>query len=674
MKKSTIYSLICMSVVSAMTSCSDREVKAPALDLSDLDTTVSPAANFYKYATGGWAAKHPLPAQYARYGSFDKLGEDNEIRVNELFSSMLEMSPKAGSVDQKIVDLYKQGLDSVRLNKEGAEPLQAGLAEILAISDKDALVDKIASLMHEGTGVFFSAGVSSDLIDSDNQVLYVGQCGLGIGDRDYYIDSDKQDIRDGYVSMLTKFFEYAKVDNAAVRARHTLEVETALAGICWTKEQNRDVENLYHPMSSDEFLSKYSDFDFEKIFKSFGIGPQEKLIVEQDTFLAAMGKYFQKEELAKLVDYVAATYINDAAGCLSDDFLAANFDFYKRQMRGISEPDPRWKRAMRVTNGTLGEAVGQMYVAKYFPESSKKKVLEMVHNLQAALAMRIDANDWMTDSTKAYAKDKLSAFTVKIGYPDKWKDYSTLNIDPEKSYFENLKAASVWYVADNISKLGTKTDRDEWFMTPQTVNAYYNPTTNEICFPAGILQYPFFSPDADDAVNYGAIGVVIGHEMTHGFDDQGRLFDKVGNMNSWWTAADAEAFKAKTKVLEEQYNSIEVLPGLHANGKYSLGENIADQGGVSISLTALKNSWNGKRPADVDGFSPEQRFFLAFARVWAGNITDEEIRHRTMMDSHSLSVNRVNGTLMNFQEFFDAFSIKEGDPMWRPADERIMIW
>jgi len=663
-----------MSFAIAMTSCSNKEVNGPAIDLSDLDTTVSPAVNFYKYATGGWAAKHPLPAQYARYGSFDKLAEDNEIRLNDLFSSMLDMSPKPGSVDQKIVDIYKQGLDSVRLNNEGAAPVQAGLAKILSINTKEQLIGEIANLMHEGSSVLFSAGVGSDLADSDSQVLYVGQCGLGIGDRDYYLDADKQDKRDGYKAMLTKFFELAGIENAAQKAQNTLDVETALAKICWTKEQNRDVENLYHPMSSEAFFAAYPEFDFATIFASFNIPAQEKLIVEQDTYLAAMAKYFAKEDLTKLVDYVAASYINGAANFLSDDFRAANFDFYKRQLRGISEPDPRWKTAMRVTNGTLGEAVGQMYVAKYFPESSKKKVLEIVHNLQAALAQRIDANDWMTDSTKTYAKDKLAAFTIKIGYPDKWKDYSTLVVDPQKSYFENMSAASAWYVADNLSKLGTKTDRDEWFMTPQTVNAYYNPTTNEICFPAGILNYPFFLPDADDAVNYGAIGVVIGHEMTHGFDDQGRLFDKVGNMNSWWTAADADAFKAKTKVLEAQYSAIEVLPGLNANGTFSLGENIADQGGVSIALTAFENSLNGKRPADIDGLNAEQRFFLSFARVWACNITEEEMRHRTLMDCHSLGINRVNGTLRNFQEFFDAFGIKEGDPMWRPAEERIMIW
>lgn len=666
--------MACMFLATAMTSCSNREVKGPALDLSDLDTTVSPAVNFYKYATGGWAAKHPLPAQYARYGSFDKLAEDNEIRLNDLFSSMLDMSPKTGSVDQKIVDLYKQGLDSVRLNKEGAAPLKAKLDEILSITTKEQLIGEVAAQMHEGGGLFFSSGVNSDLMDSDSQVLYIGQCGLGIGDRDYYLDADKQDKRDGYKAMLTKFFNLAGVDNAAQRAQNALDVETQLARICWTKEQNRDVENLYHPMSTEAFLAAYPEFDFATIFASFNIPPQEKLIVEQDTFIAEMVKYFAKEDVTKLVDYAAADYINCAASFLSDDFITASFDFYKRQLRGISEPDPRWKRAMRVTNGTLGEAVGQMYVAKYFPKSSKKKMLDLVHNLQEALAQRIDANDWMTDSTKAYAKDKLAAFTVKIGYPDKWKDYSTLNVDPQKSYLENMNAASAWYVADNISKLGTKTDRDEWLMTPQTVNAYYNPTTNEICFPAGILQYPFFDPDADDAVNYGAIGVVIGHEMTHGFDDQGRLFDKAGNMNSWWTDADSKAFKTKTKVLEAQYNAIEILPGLNANGAFCLGENIADQGGVSIAFTAFKNSWRGKRPDDIDGLSPEQRFFLAFARVWAGNITEEEMRHRTTMDCHSLGVNRVNGTLRNFQEFFDAFGIKDGDPMWRPAEDRIMIW
>jgi len=662
-----------LSVCLALSSCGGRS-SAPAIDLGDLDTTISPAENFYRYATGGWAAKHPLPAQYARYGSFDKLGEDNEIRVNELFSSMLGMNPKAGTVDQKIVDLYKQGLDSLRLNEEGAAPLKKGLDRIYAIKDKTSYIAELASFMHNGLGLFFSAGVSSDLVDSDSQILYVGQCGLGIGDRDYYLDSSKKDIKEGYEQMLVKLFTLAGLDNAQQRAANVVEVETALAEFSWTKEQNRDTEKLYNPTSSSAFLAAYPDFDFAKLFESFNVPSLEKMIVEQPSFIASMSKYFASADLDKCLDYFAASYILSAADYLSDEFADAAFDFYKRRMRGISEPDPRWKKSMRVTDFVLGEAVGQMYVRKYFPESSKKKVLEIVRNLQTALGQRIEALDWMTDSTKAYAIDKLANFTVKIGYPDKWKDYSSLEIDPAKSYFENLTAARAWYVADNMGKLGTKTDRDEWFMSPQTVNAYYNPTTNEICFPAGILQFPFFDPKADDAVNYGAIGVVIGHEMTHGFDDQGRLFDKNGNMNCWWKEEDSESFKNKTAVLEKQYSSVEVLPGLCANGTFSLGENIADQGGVSISFTAMQNSWKGKHPAEIDGFSAEQRFFLAFARVWAGNITEEEIRHRTMMDCHSLSVNRVNMTLKNFPQFFDAFGIKEGDSMWRPESERIMIW
>lgn len=658
----------------ALISCSGRNTGVGSLDLSDLDTTVSPAVNFYRYATGGWSARHPLPAQYARYGTFDKLGEDNEKRVNDLFASMLDMTPEAGSVEEKIVVLYRQGLDSLRLNADGAAPVQDGLKRIYAIRDKAAMVREIAAMMKDGSGAFFSAGVSSDLVDSDSQILYVGQCGLGMGDRDYYLDPAKSALKDGYREMLEKLFSLAGVDNAGLRAQNAVEVETALAGFSWTKEQNRDTEKIYNPTSSDAFVAAYPGFDFASVFEVFGIPSQKKMIVEQPSFMDAMSRYFAGADLQKCLDYLAASYILDASSCLSDEFEDATFDFYKRRMRGIGEPDPRWKKSMRATDSVLGEAVGQMYVAKYFPASSKKKALELVRNLQTALGQRIEGLDWMTDSTRTYALEKLSSFTVKIGYPDKWKDYGTLEIDAAKSYYENMKAASRWYVADNLSKLGTRTDRDEWFMTPQTVNAYYNPTTNEICFPAGILQPPFFDPKADDAVNYGAIGVVIGHEMTHGFDDQGRLFDKDGNMNSWWKAEDSESFKVKTAVLEKQYNAVEVLPGVFANGKFCLGENIADQGGVSIALTALQNSWNGRHPADVDGLTAEQRFFLAFARVWAGNITDEEIMHRTMMDPHSLGVNRVNVTLRNFPQFFEAFGIREGDPMWRPESERIMVW
>ena len=654
--------------------CQAGVEKVPAIDLADLDLSCTPGQNFYQYANGGWMASHPLPAEFSRYGSFDALGEKNVERLNDLFAQMTTMNPKYGTTDQKIVDLYKQGLDSTRLNEEGAAPLKANLEKIYSVADKSGLAACLADLNRIGEGGFFGMYVTSDMMNSDSQILYFGQSGLGMGDRDYYMNPANHELHEGYRAMLTRLFTLCGFEDAAVRADNALAMEDALAAVSWTRVQLRDVAATYNPMTSAQFFQTYPGFDFSGFCSLLGIPEQEKIVVEQPSYFEGLSRIMAESELNVIKDYLAAQYINGAAGSLSDDFYTAEFDFFSRQMRGITDQKPRWKRAMSVPNSILGEAVGQMYVKKYFPASYKKKMLEIVHNLQASLGEHIDSLEWMTDSTKAYAREKLAAFTVKIGYPDKWKDYSSLSIDPEKSYLENIEAASAWYVADNLGRLGKPTDRDEWFMSPQTVNAYYNPTTNEICFPAAILQPPFFNANADDAVNYGAIGVVIGHEMTHGFDDQGRLFDKVGNMNNWWSEADAEAFKARTAKLAEQFNKIEVLPGIFANGDLSLGENIADQGGLRVAYTAFRNSLGGKEPAPVDGMTADQRFYIGYAHVWAGNITDEEKARRTQMDEHSLSINRVNASLKNIDTFFDAFGIKEGDEMWRPESERVIIW
>ena len=657
-----------------LASCSQKQAGVPAINPADMDTSVKPGDNFYMYANGGWIKNNPLKPEYARYGSFDVLRERNVEDLNALFSEMTEMTPEPGSIDQKIVDLYKQGLDSTRLNAEGAAPLKKYLDEIYAIGDKAALAAHLGKMNLVGEGGFFGGGVDADLMDSKTQIFYLGQGGLGMGDRDYYVDPANAELRKGYEAMLERFFALAGLDRSAERAANAAGVEDRLAEFSWTSVQNRDIQKLYNPMSSAEIYKAYPGFDFKGFAAAMGLPEMDKVIVEQPSFFEGFSKLFKDTPLDVLKDYVAAQLINGAASSLSDDFYAANFDFYSTQMSGITEQKPRWKRAMSVPNSILGEAVGQMYVAKFFPESSKQRMLELVKNLQISLGQHIDELEWMSDETKAKAIEKLDAFTVKIGYPDKWKDYSTLKVDPELSYYENLRAASAWYVADNMSKLGKPTDPTEWGMTPQTVNAYYNPTTNEICFPAGILQPPFFNPDADDAVNYGAIGVVIGHEMTHGFDDQGSLFDKDGNMNNWWTEEDRASFVEKTKVLADQYGEVEVLPGVKANGELTLGENIADHGGVSIAWTALHNALGGVEPKPIDGFTAAQRFFLGYAHVWAQNITDEERARLTKLDVHSLGDNRVNVTLRNFGYFFDAFGIKEGDPMFRPESERVHIW
>ena len=657
-----------------LAACQPKGEKVPALDLSNLDTLVAPGTDFYAYAVGGWQKNNPLKPEFSRFGSFDQLRDNNVVRLNDLFASMATMKTRPGSVDRKIVDLYRQGLDSLRLNEEGAEPLKPYLEELYAVSSKEELAHLLARLHTMGVEAFFGAFVMADLQDSDNQILYLGQDGLGIGDRDYYLLSSNLAIKEGYRKFLRTVFDLAGVDGSKAKADNAVFVEEVLAKHSWTREQQRDMLALYNPMSTAEMEAEYSGFPFAAYFEERGIPDQDKLVVAMPSFFKGFSDYFAATDLDVLKDYVAGQLVADGCGALSDDFYAAQFEFYSRQMAGIQEHKPRWKRAMSVPNSILSEAVGKMYVKKYFPESSKRKVLKLVRNLQTALGEHIQSLEWMGDSTKVKAMEKLSSFTVKIGYPDKWKDYSTLAIDPEKSYYENLNAANRWYVADNLSKLGKPTDKTEWGMSPQTVNAYYDPSTNEICFPAAILQPPFFNPDADDAINYGAIGVVIGHEMTHGFDDQGRLFDKDGNMFDWWTEEDAAKFNEKAARLVDQFNAVEILPGVHANGVNTLGENIADHGGISIAYTALHNAIDGKNIGLIDGFTPDQRFFLGYATVWAQNITDEEKARLTNLDVHSLAVNRVNVSVRNFQTFFDAFGIKEGDPMYRPEEERVHIW
>lgn len=663
-----------MSAVMVMAGCGTKQEKVPAINLSDLDTTVSPGEDFYQYSTGGWQKSHPLGAEYARFGSFDVLRENNVTRLNDLFKGMTDMKAEAGSVEQKISDLYKMGLDSVRLNAEGAEPIKKYLDAIYAVPDKEGLVKLIADFHGSGESPFFSTGVQADLADSDVQILYLGQGGLGIGNRDYYVDPKNAEIKEGYRRFLAKVFTLASVPNPEQAADNAMAVEDALAANSWDNVQERDIEAQYNPMSTEELVRKYPGFDFASYFAQRNIPSQDKLVVAELSFFDAFAKYFAQTDLAVLKDYIAGQFIQNACGAISDDFTDASFDFFSRQMSGIQQQKPRWKRAMSVPNSILGEAVGKMYVAKYFPESSKLMMEELVKNLQIALSEHIDSLDWMGDETKAKAHEKLDNFTVKIGYPDVWKDYSSLQIDPQKSYYENMKAASAWYIADNMSKLGKATDRAEWGMTPQTVNAYYNPTTNEICFPAAILQPPFFNPDADEAVNYGGIGVVIGHEMSHGFDDQGRLFDSKGNMASWWAEDDDVRFRAKAEKLAEMFDKVEILPGLMANGHNTLGENIGDHGGLSIAYTAMQNALKDKNPGLIDGFTPQQRFYLSYGAIWAQNITDEEKSRLTMLDVHSLAENRVNVSLRNFQTFFDAFGIKEGDPMFLPEEERIHIW
>ena len=646
----------------------------PALDLSNLDTAASPKVDFYQYSTGGWRAKNPLQPEFSRFGSFDAIAERTRENLNRLFESMSTLEAAPGTVEQKISDLYKMALDSTTRNALGAQPIQPYIAEIQAVGSKDELAALLGKLNLYGDGGFFGAGVEADLTNSDVQVLYLGQGGLGMGDRDYYLKEENKALYDGYQAYLVKILELSGIGNAAEVAEKDLVVENAMAPIFWSREQNRDMQAIYNPMSTQEICARWPALRFDTVCEAAGIAPQEKIIVEQPSYFDGLNAYFAQADVETLKAYVLAQFVSGQASALSDDFYTASWEFFSHQMGGAQEEQPRWKRAMSVPNNLLGEAVGEMYVSRYFPESSKQKMVGLVENLRTALGEHIDGLAWMSDSTKVRAREKLAAFSVKIGYPDKWKDYGSLVIDPSNTYYENLRNASAWYVKDNMSKLGKPTDKSEWAMTPQTVNAYYNPTTNEICFPAGILQKPFFDPDADDPVNYGGIGVVIGHEMSHGFDDQGSMFDADGNMVNWWTESDKARFDDLGEKLAAQFDAVEILPGVFANGHFTLGENIGDHGGLSIAFTAMENAMKGKKVQLIDGFTPAQRFYLSYGAIWAQNITDQEKARLTNLDPHSLAENRVNVSVRNFQSFFDAFDIHEGDPMFRPEEERVHIW
>ena len=663
-----------------MTACSTNSVEkqevVPAIDAQNFDESIARNDDFYQWATGGWQKSNPLKPEYSRYGSFDVLRENNEIRINDLFSQMTKTEAEFGSVEQKISDLYKLGLDGERLNREGAEPIREALNKILAIEDRAELIASIAQLHTDGIGVFFGGYPAADLADSNMTIFYLDQAGLGMGNRDYYIDEKNAEIKAAYLVYLEKIFTLAGVEGDVKKmVADVVAIEDAIAEKSWSNVECRDIAKGYNPHTMAELREKYSAVDWDAYLAALGVADLEKIVVSQPSSLENIMNVIATTPVEALRAYVAAHYIDAAASYLSEEFAVASFEFFGKTMSGTQEIRPRWKRAMGVPNNVLSEAVGQMYVAKYFPESEKARVESMVFNIQKAFSKHIEALDWMSEETKAKAQEKLAAFTVKIGYPNKWKDYSTLTVDPAKSYWENVVEANRWYTADAMAEVGKPVDREKWLMPPQMVNAYYMPTTNEICFPAAILQPPFYNPNADDAVNYGAIGVVIAHEMTHGFDDQGSQFDKVGNMNDWWTAEDRAAFEAKTNILVEQFNAIEILPGLYADGKYSLGENIADQGGLRLAFTGLVDyAWANGRPEDIDGFTGEQRFYIGYATLWAQNITDQEKERLTKVDVHSLGRNRVNATLRNIQSFYDAFGITEADAMYMPVEERVIIW
>ncbi len=672
MKTTNTYILMAAIVAAGAFASCNKTADPKGIDAANLDTTVSPKDDFYDYACGGWMKANPLKPEYSRFGTFDQLGENNREQVRELVLG-LDRNAAVGTNEQKVANLYDMGMDSVRLNEQGAAPLQADLATIAGAS-RDQIVELMATL--PGLGVFFGTGVGADLANSDVNTMYWGQGGLGLGDRDYYTDNTEraQKIREAYRTYLSTLAGLIGYDEAQTKrfTDNVLALETELAQNQMTRTEQRDIAAQYNLMAVDDLVKQYPSVDLKHYFEVQNLNV-DTVVVDSPKYYAVVAKALANKDEQVLRDYMTASYVSSAAPYLSDDFIDAGFQL-RKVMSGVEEQQPRWKRALSVPNAILGEAVGQLYVEKYFPESSKERMLTLVGNLQTALGQHIDQLTWMSDTTKARAQEKLANFHVKIGYPDTWRDYSKLTIDPEQSYWKNVQNAILFNQDYNNSDYGKPVDRERWLMSPQTVNAYYNPSTNEICFPAGILQPPFFDPAADDAVNYGAIGVVIGHEMTHGFDDQGRQFDKDGNFADWWTEADAQAFNALADKLVAQFDSIVVAGDTHANGRLTLGENIADQGGLRVAHTAYLNSLNGAEGPVIEGFTPDQRFYLAYSNVWAGNIREDEILARTIDDPHSLGRWRVNATLRNIDPFFTAFDIQEGDAMFLPEAERVVIW
>lgn len=652
-------------------------VMTSGIDLTNLDTTAVQGADFYQYACGGWMKKHPLTNEYSRFGSFDMLAENNREQLKGLIVEIAAGQNAQGTIGQKIGDIYKLAMDSVKLNADGVTPIQADLEKIASVKDKSEIVPLMAELAHSGVFPYFSFYVGADIMDSKSNLFQLYQGGISLGEKEYYLDNDDVtvNIRNKYKEHIVKMFQLAGFDEAAAKKKMeaVMDIETRIAKASFSAVEQRNPAANYHKMSLDELKKEIPGIDWDAFLNGIGVKGVTELSVSQVDPIKEVEKIINSLPVENQIAYMQWSLIDRAAGYLSDDLVAQNFDFYGKTLSGKQTNQPRWKRAVSTVNGVLGEAVGQMYVEKYFPAAAKERMVQLVKNLQTALGERIRNLEWMGDSTKIKAIEKLNSFYVKVGYPDKWRDYTGLNIEKD-SYWANVKRATEFELDYMLSKAGKPVDRDEWGMTPQTVNAYYNPTTNEICFPAGILQYPFFDMNADDAFNYGAIGVVIGHEMTHGFDDQGRQFDKDGNLKDWWTAEDAKRFEERAQVMVNFFDSIQVLPGLNANGSLTLGENIADHGGLQVSFQAFKNATKDAPLLVKDGFTPEQRFFLSYAGVWAGNIRDEQIRLQTESDPHSLGRWRVNGALPQIGAWYDAFGIKEGDPMYLAPEKRVSIW
>lgn len=682
MKKTKLIMILSMGSVLLLSSCSGKKDGAtaeangvPAIDLSAMDTTVKPQDDFYRYCNGNWMKNNPLPSDKSRFGSFDVLRDSSEARIHRIIEELASAKNlKPGTDESRIATLYNEAMDSVKLNKDGAAPIMSELKEIEGVSTKADLIKLLAKFDSEGSQTFFSTYVFADDKNSTINIMHLNQGGVGMGDRDYYLKPENKKIREAYINYLTEISKLAGFDDAQAKTMvdNTMKVETAIANMQYSSVELRDTHKNYNMLNVADFVASHKGFDWATYLQDRGL-KMEKWDVGQTGYFDKFDKWFASASLEELKDYMIVSTISGAAPYLSDNFYKANFDFYSKELAGVQAMRPRWKRAVSSVEGAIGEALGKVYVDRYFSANDKARMEQLIENLRQALSERINSLTWMSPETKQKAQEKLSSFKVKVGYPNKWKDYSKMDIKGD-SYYADMKRANKFEYDFNMSELGKPVDMDRWYMYPQTVNAYYQPTTNEICFPAGILQPPFYNSNADDPVNYGAIGVVIGHEMTHGFDDQGRNYDKDGNMINWWTDEDAEKFNKATRVLVDQFNKIEVAPGVHANGENTLGENIADQGGLLVAHLAMQKALEGKKVEKIDGFTPDQRFYIAYARVWGQNMSPAEVKRLTIIDVHSLGEYRVNQTLRNIDDWYKAFNVKEGDKMYIAPEERIVIW
>ena len=671
--------MLTMSVMS-MTAMADEPLKS-GINLADMNTSAKAGDDFYEYACGGWMKANPLPAAYSRFGSFDRLGEDNNKRINSILKELETGTYQQGTIEQKLSDYYKLAMDSVRREQEGLQPVMPIIKKLEAAKTLQQLFDVQLEMAKYGDSEFYNAGLGADEKNASQNILSVNQGGLTLGQKDYYLETDEATtkIREAYKKHIVRMFQlfgFSK-GQATKKMQNVWKLELALAKVSKSRTELRDPQANYNKMTLQEFNSKYPNLKLEQVMNASGLKSKymQELVVGQPAFMEGTNDLLATIKPAEYRDYMEWGVIVSAANYLNDEVREANFDFFGRTMTGRKQDHPLWRRATSQVQGAMGQALGRIYVKKYFPAAAKERMVKLVKNLQIALGERIAAQDWMDDSTKVNALLKLNTFYVKVGYPDKWIDITKMTVDPKKSYYENhIENLKFWneYYIDHMA--GKPVDIDDWYMTPQTVNAYYNPTTNEICFPAGILQVPFFDMTADDAFNYGAIGVVIGHEMTHGFDDQGRQFDKEGNMHDWWKESDGKNFTERTDKYADFFSQIDVLPDLKANGRLTLGENLADHGGLQVAYAAFKNATKNNPLPVIDGLTADQRFFLAYAGVWAGNITEAEIRNRTKSDPHSLGRWRVNGALPHIDAWYEAFGIKEGDKMYIPKEKRLQLW